>query len=148
MIEFADFQRYSLFGGFLPEDLERIRPLLIRKTYGTGDIVLGEGQRNDTVFFIMQGEVRISRASVDLISLPEGECFGEMEMLDVMPAAATVQASSPLTVAGLTNRALHEFYGSDSKLFALFMMNLARDLSRRLRRMDELVCQDGLRPVV
>jgi CRP/FNR family cyclic AMP-dependent transcriptional regulator len=144
MIDFADFQKYSLFGGFQPDDLERIRPLLIQKTYGIGDTVLGEGQRNDTIYFIQQGEVRISRATVELITLPEGECFGEMEILDVMPAAATVQAVSPLTVAGLTNRALHELYRIDPKLFALFMMNLARDLSRRLRRMDERICEDDL----
>jgi CRP-like cAMP-binding protein len=116
--------------------------------YANGHTVLEEGQRNDTIYFILQGEVQVSRNSIEIITLPEGACFGEMEILDVMPAAATVRASRPLTVAAITNRALHELYRTDPKLFALFMMNLARDLSRRLRRMDERVCRDELRAAV
>jgi CRP-like cAMP-binding protein len=148
MIDFADFQKYSLFGGFAPEDIERIRPLLVVTSYGIGETVLHEGQRNDTIFFMLQGEVQISRDGVEIVALTEGECFGEIEMLDVMPAVATVRAASHLTVAAITNRALHELYRDDPKLFALFMMNLARDLARRLRRMDERACREELRAAV
>ena len=70
-----------------------------------------------------------------------GDCFGEMEILDVMPAAASVRALDPVTVAAIDNQALHRMYGLDPRLFALFMMNLARDLSRLLRRMDERFCE-------
>jgi CRP-like cAMP-binding protein len=148
MIDFASFQKYSLFGGFKPEDIESVRPLLTIKTYEIGNAVMEEGQRNDTIYFILEGEVRVSRDAVEIVTLPEGECFGEMEILDVMPAAATVKAVRSLTVAAISNRSLHELYRINPKLFALFMMNLARDLSRRLRRMDERVCADEMRAAV
>jgi CRP-like cAMP-binding protein len=75
----------------------------------------------------------------------EGETFGEMEVLDVMPAAASVRALVPTKVATVSNRALREMNKIDTAIFALVIMNLARDLSRRLRRMDELACKDKTR---
>ncbi|MFA6505828.1 MAG: cyclic nucleotide-binding domain-containing protein [Treponemataceae bacterium] len=143
MIDFASFQKYSLFGGFRPEDIESIRPLFRTATYVPHALIIREEERNDSLYFILQGSVRVSRDSVDIIDLKEGDCFGEMEILDVMPAAATVRAITPLTLAALNNRSIHEMYKLDPKLFALFMMNLARDLSRRLRRMDERVCANA-----
>jgi hypothetical protein len=39
-------------------------------------------------------------------------------------------------------------YKHDPKVFGIMMMNLARDLSRRLRRMDEMACAASENPVV
>jgi hypothetical protein len=37
----------------------------------------------------------------------------------------------------ISNKSLREIYRSDMKTFSMIIMNLARDLSRRLRRMDD-----------
>jgi hypothetical protein len=37
----------------------------------------------------------------------------------------------------ISNKSLREIYKIDLKSFSLIIMNLARDLSRRLRRMNE-----------
>jgi CRP-like cAMP-binding protein len=60
-----------------------------------------------------------------------------MEVLDVMPSAATIKTLANTRVASISNRNLREIYKADIKSFSLIIMNLARDLSRRLRRMDE-----------
>ncbi|HCO48363.1 MAG TPA: cyclic nucleotide-binding protein, partial [Spirochaetaceae bacterium] len=54
---------------------------------------------------------------------------------------ATITALEPLEVVTISNRALYEISKIDTKAFALMVMNLARDLSRRLRRMDEMACR-------
>ncbi|HCM24946.1 MAG: hypothetical protein A2Z99_11465 [Treponema sp. GWB1_62_6] len=141
MIDFASFQKYSLFGGFSYDDIERIRPLIRIDAYSAGDFIIRENESNETIYFLLEGDVRISRDSVTIIDMSAGDCFGEMEILDVMPAAASVRALDPVTVAAIDNQALHRMYGLDPRLFALFMMNLARDLSRLLRRMDERFCE-------
>jgi len=143
MIDFAEFQKYSLFGGFQPEDIELIRPLLRTMRLKGGSAIIRENESNDAIYFILEGRVSVTRASLSIIELGEGDCFGEMEMLDVMPAAATVRAVGSVGLAAFDRGALHRLYKLDSKLFGLFMMNLARDLSRRLRRMDEKACADA-----
>jgi CRP/FNR family transcriptional regulator, cyclic AMP receptor protein len=143
MIAFDSLKDYSLFGGLLPDELESIRPLLETESFGAGDVLLREGQPNDRIYFILEGSVSIERSETALATLGEGDTFGEMEFLDVMPAVATVRARVATTVAAISNRALRELSRTSMRAFALVVMNLARDLSRRLRRMDEIVA--GLR---
>lgn len=143
MIAFESLKDYSLFGGLQPEELEVIRPLLETRSYESGEILLKEGQPNDRIHFILEGSVSIERSGTVLATLGEGDTFGEMEFLDVMPAVATVAARQRTTVAAISNRALRELSKTSMRAFALVVMNLARDLSRRLRRMDEIVA--GLR---
>jgi CRP/FNR family transcriptional regulator, cyclic AMP receptor protein len=140
MIEASSLRKYSLFGGMTEEDVSRLLPFMVLASFPLGEEVMKEGERNDRIFFILEGRVEVSKAGQVLIELGEGDTFGEMELLDVMPAAATVRALGPVKTASITNRAVHDIYHMDCKLFALMIMNLARDLSRRLRRMDELSC--------
>lgn len=139
MIDAAALQKYSLFGGMIPDQVELIRPLLALSSYAQGESVLREGNPNDSIFFILDGRVEISKGKRVLTELGEGETFGEMEFLDVQPSAATVRALTPLRVAAISNRAVRQIYCMDPKLFALLIMNLARDLSRKLRNMDDMI---------
>jgi CRP-like cAMP-binding protein len=67
----------------------------------------------------------------------EGHTFGEMEVLDIMPASATAKAVTDVTVMTMSNRVLRKIYHDDTKTFSLLLMNLARDLSRRIRYANE-----------
>ncbi len=138
MVESASLQKYSLFGGLLTQDIDRIRPLIGSRTYAAGEVLISQNKPNDSIFFILEGKVEVVKDGVVLIVLGEGETVGEMELLDIMPAAATVRALVPTTVGTISNRAVHEIFKTDQKSFAIMMMNLARDLSRRLRRMNEI----------
>ncbi|MEN6499689.1 MAG: cyclic nucleotide-binding domain-containing protein [Rectinema sp.] len=142
MIDINTLQKYSLFGGVTSEQIENIKPLLGSAHFEAGESPQVEGQPNDKIFFILSGEVDIIKQGVVIARLKEGETFGEMELLDIMPSIATVRAATPLEVVTISNRALYEISKRDLKTFSMMIMNLARDLSRRLRRMDELACRD------
>lgn len=142
MVDSTALQKYSLFGGLLPDDIEFVRTLMGQEGYSTGETIIVEGERNDRIRFILEGCIQVLRHGIVINEISEGEFFGEMEVLDVMPSIATIKAIRPVRVATISNRALHEIYKKDTKIFALLIMNLARDLSRRLRRMDEIMCAD------
>jgi CRP-like cAMP-binding protein len=139
VIEASALKDYSLFGGLLPEEIEVIRPLMGTESYEAGTVIMQEGEPNDRINFILEGEVEVEKDGVRLARLKEGDTFGEMEILDVMPAVATIRALVPSTVATISNRALHELSKASMRAFAMVVMNLARDLSRRLRRMDDIL---------
>jgi CRP/FNR family transcriptional regulator, cyclic AMP receptor protein len=141
MIDTNALQKYSLFGGVLPEQIEEIKPLFGFARYDTGDMPMREGDPNDKIYFITGGKVSISRQGITIAEVGEGETFGEMELIDVMPSIATVTALEALEVVTISNRALYEISKLEPKVFSLMIMNLARDLSRRLRKMDELACR-------
>lgn len=145
MIAASALKDYSLFGGLLPEEIEALRPLLGQESYEAGTDIMTEGRPNDRIHFILEGEVVVEKGGVSLIRLSEGDTFGEMEFLDVMPAAASVRALVKSTVATISNHALHELSKTSMRAFAIVVMNLARDLSRRLRRMDDIAAREGKR---
>jgi CRP-like cAMP-binding protein len=137
MVVSSALQKYSLFGGLLEDQIDRIRPLMDQETYEPGEDIIVEGAPNDRIRFILEGRVAVLKQGITLSEFGEGDAFGEMEVLDVMPSAATIRALSPTRTMAISNRSLREIYKNDAKAFSLIVMNLARDLSRRLRRMDE-----------
>jgi CRP-like cAMP-binding protein len=139
MVESSSLQKYSLFGGLLEDQINRIRPLMEQESYESGADIIVEGTPNDKIRFILEGRVAVLKGKLLLSEFGEGDAFGEMEVLDVMPSVATIKALTPTKVMSISNRALREIYKIDAKSFSLMIMNLARDLSRRLRRMDERV---------
>ncbi len=140
MIDASGFNRHSLFGGFSQEDLAKVAHLFEPKSFAAGDVLLTEGEPNNQIFFLLSGSVRVTRRGLFLIDFREGDSFGEIEMLDTRPSAATIAALEPATAACLSHAGLYALYKLDTRLYSVFMMNLARDLARRLRRMDELAC--------
>jgi len=141
MIDPHSLERYSLFGGLLPDQIERILPLLEQETHEEGARIIVQGTPNDRIRFILEGRVSVVKDGLILCDYGEGDAFGEMAVLDVMPSVATVVARAPTRVMSISNRALHEIYKRDPALFAMLIMNLARELSRRLRAMDEKAVQ-------
>ncbi|GAB1458193.1 MAG: cyclic nucleotide-binding domain-containing protein [Spirochaetia bacterium] len=146
MVDTEALQAYSLFGGLTVEQIGLIRPLMGTARFNAGEVIIKEDSPNDSIYFIMEGHVLVSRRGLLLTELPEGQTFGEMELLDVMPSAATVSAASNVSVVIISNRCIRSVYQRDPKVFGIIMMNLARDLSRRLRHMDEIACDGGLVP--
>jgi len=121
----------------MEDQIERIIPLMKQENFGPDELIITEGRPNDRIFFLIEGQVSVNKGDVVIYRFGEGEAFGEMEVLDVMPAAATIKSITAVTIMSISNKALREIYKIDIKTFSLIIMNLARDLSRRLRRMDE-----------
>ena len=67
-----------------------------------------------------------------------GDVFGEMELIDMQRRSATVRALEAVSVLALSNGDLFRIYESDLPTFTLIVLNLARELSRRLRSIDDL----------
>ncbi|MDR0443857.1 MAG: cyclic nucleotide-binding domain-containing protein [Treponema sp.] len=125
----------------MEEQIEKIMPLMQQENFGTDIEIITEGKPNDKIYFLIEGNVAVMKGNAVLARFSEGEAFGEMEVLDVMPAVAAIKSISPITVMSISNTALREIYKIDVKIFSLIIMNLARDLSRRLRKMDEIIVE-------
>jgi CRP-like cAMP-binding protein len=147
MLDAKGLQKYSLFGGLVEDQIDAILPMMIQEKFIPGDVILPEGTPNDKIFFIVEGRVSVVKSETTIIDLAEGNTFGEMEVLDVMPAAATIKAVTNVTVMSISNTAFREIYKKDIKSFSLLLMNLARDLSRRLRITNEMVVDGKTHPL-
>jgi len=137
-------QKYSLFGGLTEEQIKKILPNMLYETYNPDEFIITEGKPNDRIFFLIEGQVVVIKGDTVLSRFSEGDAFGEMEVLDVMASAASIKSLTPVTVMSISNIGLRKVYQIDIAAFSLIIMNLARDLSRRLRKMNDQLTQPVL----
>jgi CRP-like cAMP-binding protein len=129
-------QDYSLFSFLDDDQVSGIYSMMQHESYAPGDNIICEGQPNDRIRFIISGQVAVVKENIILSEFSEGDVFGEIEVLDTLLSEATIKALTATEVMALTNQSLREICKSDLKTFSIILMNLARDLCRRLRRMD------------
>ena len=68
--------------------------------------------------------------------LKEGDCFGEMAVMDLFPRSAAVRAVEDCAAIRLSAASLYQVCAQDPKQFALIQMNMGREVCRRLRESD------------
>jgi len=130
---------YSLFDGLEEEQIDIILPLMEFENFEANTDIIVEGDPNNKIYFILDGLVMVYKDGVELMGLEEGGVFGEMEVLEILPVEATIRTVSPTKVMTLSIDALGEIYDTDLKIYSFIMMNLARDLARRIRRLNSRV---------
>jgi CRP/FNR family cyclic AMP-dependent transcriptional regulator len=100
-----------------------------------------EGDKAPSMFVLEAGSVAVLKRWRDrqypLTVLGKGDCFGEMALIGLFPRTATVKATDDCVALELSAAALFDLYERDLEQFALIQMNIARELSRRLRIADE-----------
>jgi CRP/FNR family transcriptional regulator, cyclic AMP receptor protein len=134
----------AVFGGIPADELERLAARLeVRTIEGAGEL-FAEGTAAREMYVVREGELEVSKknnmgADVRVATLRAGDCVGEMGLIDIQPRSATVRTLGPATLLVLSNTNLSEIAHSAPKAWTLLVMNIAREISRRLRRADELL---------
>ena len=90
-----------------------------------GQVIVKEGMRNDSLFFIRRGEVEVYRHDpadgvIFINKLGQGQFFGEMAALRHMARTVSVRAIGPTTVLEIESAALQAVVNRDPRLEQLF----------------------------
>lgn len=142
-------KNYPLFGGLTETQIKKIIPFLKKEIYKKDQIILKEGEDNSKIYFIVKGKVEIfksikknGKAVKEILAiLKKGDNFGEMELIEIKKVIASVKALEDTEVLTFTNRELLKLEKIDLSLFSMLILNLARELSRRLEKMDDVYAQ-------
>ena len=134
----------GLFGALSDEVLNYLVATLPVVTFEAGDHVFREGDQAREMFVVLGGEVEVlkrakrgSEARVALLG--PGDWFGEMSILDVQTRSATVVSVAPTKLLKITSESLDALYRRDLKSYSLIVLNISRELSRRLRVADGII---------
>jgi len=134
----------GLFGALSDDVLEHLAKTLKPIQLAPGDLVFREGEPAHEMYVLLDGEVEVlkrSRGGRDhrVALLGPTDCFGEMSVVDMQPRSATVRAVAPSRLLRMSTEDMDALYRHDLKSYALVTLNIARDLSRRLRVTDGLL---------
>jgi CRP-like cAMP-binding protein len=140
----TELRNIGLFGALSDDVLEYLAKLLTVETPPAGATLFREGEDANAMFVVINGEVEVlkkSKRSVEarVAVLGPGDWFGEMSIVDIQPRSATVRALAPSRLLRVTSADLDALYRHDLRSYAIIILNLARELSRRLRVADGIL---------
>ena len=133
-------QRMPIFGGVGASILQFLLGLCPVESVPTNEFFFREGDQADSMFVLEGGKAAVLKSwrGQDhlLRTLKQGDCFGEMAVMDLCPRSASVRAVVDCTAIRISAANLYQVYSQDLKQFALIQMNMGREVCRRLRELD------------
>lgn len=128
-------QRVPFFALLRTDQLRRIAPILEPVAWLAGERVFDKGEPGSEMYIIVSGRIGISLhddpARRDfIVELRDGECFGEMGILDDLPRSATAHVLEDTEALALSKEKLDGLLLS----FPELGIGMLRALSRRLRQ--------------
>lgn len=134
-------QQMPIFGAIDDEALQFLLDPVPSVTVAKGAFFFRERDAADGMYVLESGRVAVFKEwdgrELLLHHFEGGDCFGEMALLDLFPRSASVRAEADCRAIALAPAHLYRLYEHDPKPFALIQMNIAREMSRRLREADE-----------
>jgi CRP-like cAMP-binding protein len=126
----AALQGMPIFGGLRSDVLASLLEVSSTVEVPKDAFFFREGDKAEAVFVLEAGEVAILKQW-------GGQQFLLGRLLDLFPRSASVRADDGCTALALSTASFHKLYETDVEQFAIVQMNIARELSRRLREADE-----------
>jgi CRP/FNR family transcriptional regulator, cyclic AMP receptor protein len=141
----AILSRISVWGGLTDTQREEIYKRLEVGTFRKGEYVFRKGDQPTHIYIVKSGKIDLQTSEQDVTFQKEtvstGGCFGVAALMAMQTHMATAIAAEDSEVMVLSRQALLGLYHEDIKLFGLLMMNIAREIARRLKLTDDILLQ-------
>jgi CRP-like cAMP-binding protein len=105
-------------------------------------VIVREGEPGNRMFIIHTGRIEVVKylgepQETILAVLGSRDFLGEMSMIECVKRSASLRAAEPGFLFSLKGTDLYHLYRHQPDQYAIVILNIARDLSRRLRSIDE-----------
>ncbi len=134
------FKRVFIFSNVDNDAIDKLVELTISKDYTKNTLVFGQAEPGDAMFIIASGRVKVvlfgeNGKEITLTYFKKGDFFGEMALLDDQPRSANVVTTEHSSLLILKRDAFFEHLKQNPST----AINVMTELSRRLRKADEII---------
>ncbi|MEZ5406326.1 MAG: cyclic nucleotide-binding domain-containing protein [Verrucomicrobiia bacterium] len=135
------FDNIPIFAGLNDKSLAFLEKMAKCKKFKKGEFLIRQDTEGNTFFLLASGRVEIvilnkGRKKTVLSILGPNSCFGEMALIECMKRSASVRALTSGKVYILSNADLYHLYQQFPAQYAIVILNIARDLCRRIRELN------------
>ncbi len=143
--ELSSFTNASVFGA-LPEAsilwlLQNGKIYFLTK----GENLFTQGQRGGSLNVILEGQISYYKFHEDhyayIREYKVGEQIGFMSMIALHKRVGRAEAHQDTITLEINSELFHEFHNRTPKEFGILMMNLAREMARTLRTVDNIIVE-------
>jgi hypothetical protein len=129
----AQLQNVAAFDRLSTQQLVGLAEALKEERYGAGDSIFAEGDEGNGLYFVVEGEVEISKGDRPLERLGPWAFFGELSSLDGVPRSSSARARESVQLLRLDRQNLLELMEDTPALG----IGLSQFLSLRVRALQE-----------
>ena len=124
---------------FDPQELNILLEMSKIRKYSPGELIVQEGRSDTWLYFLLQGEVKITKGGKDVVTLSrKGEVFGEMGAMDSSRRSASAYAVTETGCLATDIFYLEKLTGTEKQAFGyVFYRLMSEILARRLRQTTE-----------
>lgn len=143
-----ELRECALCGGLEDDALAWLAERIERIDLHEGDVIFREGDAARELYLVVDGEVELWKRSADADDhLELGErinmihaksILGGSSVIDMQGRLATARAASHVVLLRVSCRVMSQLYREDLRSYTMVILNVARDLSRRLRNVNAL----------
>ena len=141
--------KIAIFAGLSDKRLYALFRLLEQVCYKKGEVVFERGDEPGYIYIVRSGRIKLivreEEGPLELALMEEGQCLGESSVIGILKHDVTAIAEEDSELIVLSRRALLSIYTSDLEMFSTLIMNIAREVCRRLHATDEVLLHYVLR---
>ncbi len=129
--------KLPLLEGLDEEEYNHVSGLFSEEHYPKGTHVVVEGYGGLKLYLLVEGKVTVFKtmdgARVTITTLEPQDTFGELSIIDGLPASAGVEAETDVSALTLSRDDFYKVLKSSDSLEAKIFRNLLKTFCRRLR---------------
>ncbi|HEX2965435.1 MAG TPA: cyclic nucleotide-binding domain-containing protein, partial [Syntrophorhabdaceae bacterium] len=133
----------AIFGGITEDQFDKISKRLQISIFEKGQDIFRKGDEPSHIYIVREGKVGLfiidKQVRFEKKTLITGECFGVASLMAMRRHTSTAIALERSSVMVLSRESLWQLRHEDIGLFSLLMMNIARELARRLKLTDDIL---------
>lgn len=146
---FKTLHNMPIFGGLSNATMDYLFSEAITITRAKGGYFFHENDKGHDLYIIQHGAAVVVKSwgniEYILARLQSGDCFGEMEFIDICPHSASVIAAEACEVIVLKHQVITHLLEKSLEEYAIIMMNMGREVSRRLRTANEAILAENIK---
>lgn len=140
---FSILENISFLGGLTEVNRKLVFRFFETASFAAGEFVARKGEKPTHIYIIRKGVIGLvlenEASSVSKRVFVEGDSFGEAALLSLVNNSASFRADQDTDVIALSRKSLNELRKVDSDVFTQLILNIARDLARKLQYTDEML---------
>ena len=136
------FKKIPMFEGLTTEQLKKMLIICSKKKFEANQHIYTIDEESKNMFILLKGKIGIAFSTgVDLQSIAPAGIVGEMGIFTGEKRSTNVVAESDCMVLNFDKTELYKLFSSDSDLHVKILMNIIKDLSKKMRRGNEQIDQ-------
>jgi len=141
--ELCDLRSFEIAAGLTDEELEVLRPLLVRRSYAPGELIIRHGDDATNLFLVTRGLVGVWLGEPGkgsrVASFAIGTMVGELAFIDGERRSANVAAEGEVDCGVLEAGDFLRLQEGHPRIHAKILRNIGASLATKLRRANQHV---------